>query len=577
MVVNTDKLEYYLNRTKYNESETQFLVNGFRHGFSIGYQGPLNRQSTSRNIPFTPGVGDAREMWSKIMEEVSHKRVAGPFRHITYDNFIQSPVGLVPKHGNKTRLIFHLSYDFPGESGDGSLNYYTPRSICTVHYKDIDYAVRCCLKLRSNLANTNRGRPTDRRPRPIYFSKTDIRSAFRLLPVLEDHWPWLIFKATNPNTNETRYFVDKCLPFGASISCALFQCFSDALRHIIVTISGKPLAVTNYLDDFLFMDTSEEKCNNLVRNFLNICHDLCVPIAHDKTEWASPQIIFLGILLNGIHMVLSVPLNKRQKAIAMINQLLEKKKATVKQLQQLAGYLNFLSKAIHPGCAFTRCIYSKYSNNAFGAKNKQILRPHHHVRLDSEFKLDCEVWRSFLSQEDASVVCRSMMDLTEHLTANQIDFWTDASATKHLGFGGVFGKHWLFGRWPPGFIETYKPSIAYLELFALVISVLAWDHKIKNAWVILYCDNQGTVEMVNNTTSKCKHCMVLIRLLVLSGLNSNRRVYAKYLKSHDNGRADALSRLKLSTFFRLSAQGTDERPTALPEILWPIDKLWNKT
>ena len=42
----------------------------------------------------------------------------------------QSPIDLVPKAGNKTRLIFHLSYDFNDE--DRSLNYHTPEEMCTV-------------------------------------------------------------------------------------------------------------------------------------------------------------------------------------------------------------------------------------------------------------------------------------------------------------------------------------------------------------------------------------------------------------------------------------------------------------
>ena len=46
------------------------------------------------------------------MKEVKAERVAGPFESIPYENYIQSPIGLVPKSGNKTRMIFHLSYKF---------------------------------------------------------------------------------------------------------------------------------------------------------------------------------------------------------------------------------------------------------------------------------------------------------------------------------------------------------------------------------------------------------------------------------------------------------------------------------
>ena len=81
----------------------------------------------------------------------------------------------------------------------------------------------------------------------------------------------------------------------------------------------------------------------------------------------------------------------------------------IKELQVLTGYLNFLTKAIFPGRTFTRRIYTKYAN----LKNARVgnkLRPHHHVRLDSEFRFDCEIWRTFLLHHRNLAVCRPMVD-----------------------------------------------------------------------------------------------------------------------------------------------------------------------
>ena len=101
-----------LHETNYEEEKIRFLEEGFSQGFDIGYEGPEERQSISDNIPFKKGVGDHIELWNKLMKEVKLKRVAGPFDVIPFDNFMQLPIGLVPKAGNKTRLIFHLSYEF---------------------------------------------------------------------------------------------------------------------------------------------------------------------------------------------------------------------------------------------------------------------------------------------------------------------------------------------------------------------------------------------------------------------------------------------------------------------------------
>ena len=560
-----DKLENLLKHTKYDKVKAKFLIQGFRQGFSIGYQGPANRQSRSNNIPFTKGVGDRQEMWQKIMTEVDANRVAGPFAQIPFASYIQSPIGLIPKHGGKTRLIFHLSYNFTQNPNDASLNHFTPKHMCSVHYNDLDYAVCCCLKTEARARSSHTGSGS------VYLAKTDLRMAFRMLPVKKEHWRWLVFKAVDPQTGKTMYFVDKCLPFGASISCALFQKFSNALHHILAVITGTKYTITNYLDDFLFTEIMQNRCNKMVSNFSKICEDINLPIVHDKTEYATTRIIFLGILLDGEHLLLAVPIEKKDRALTTINYLLNKRKAMVKQLQQFTGYLNFLCKAIHPGRSFTRRMYSKFSNILDGNTK---LKPYHHVKLDNEFKFDCLVWKQFLESELSQVVCRPMLDLSEHVSAVELDFATDASAGETLGWGGVFGEHWIFGIWPPRFIKDKRPSIAYLELFALVASVIAYEEELKNIRINIQCDNQSLVEMVNSTTSKCPNCMFLIRLLVLSGLKFNRRTYVRYIQSKKNCRADALSRLRFQHFFNISSPSVDREPTPIPTDLWPVDKIW---
>ena len=66
-------------------------------------------------------------------------------------------------------------------------------------------------------------------------------------------------KAKSPFDGKFYYFVDKCLPFGAAISCAIFQAFSDALAHI--TAFRTSHQNINYLDDFFFLALEAAICN----------------------------------------------------------------------------------------------------------------------------------------------------------------------------------------------------------------------------------------------------------------------------------------------------------------------------
>ena len=85
------------------------------------------------------------------MKEVSLGQVAGPFDSIPFNNFIQSPIGLVPNSGSdQTRLIFHLSYDFKTDKLK-LVNFHTPKEKCSVRYQDLDYAVSTYLELVEEL------------------------------------------------------------------------------------------------------------------------------------------------------------------------------------------------------------------------------------------------------------------------------------------------------------------------------------------------------------------------------------------------------------------------------------------
>ena len=356
--VNVEALEHYLRLSQYDEEKSRYLVGRFKEGFDLGYQGPTKRQDTANNIPLK--VGSKVELWNKIMKEVKEKRYAGSYKKIPYKNYIQSPVGLVPKDGGKeTRLIFHLSYDFK-DTGQKSVNFHTDKEECSVHYCDIDYAIQSTFKWCGEYPG-----------KQIFYGKTDVKSAFRLVPLSPHCYQWLFLKARDPETDEIWYFADKNLPFGHSKSCKIFQDFSDALKHITEFRTRRPMSVTNYLDDFLFVSTTVRHCNFLIKEFLNICAEINVPIAVNKTVWSTEIITFLGILLDGKARQLRIPQEKRIKALNLLEHVMAKRSARVEELEKLSGYLNFLNRAIHPGRAFTRRMYSKFSGIIDGQMHVQ--------------------------------------------------------------------------------------------------------------------------------------------------------------------------------------------------------------
>ena len=319
------------------------------------------------------------------------------------------------------------------------------------------------------------------------------------------HQRWLLLKAEDPETGQIYFFIDKCLPFGASISCSIFQKFSDCLKHIVEFLLKLNDVVSNYLDDFLFMALLKESCDRMVSAFIKLCARINCPILDNKTEWGTTIIVFFGMLLDGEHHCLCIPEEERARALSQLNWIMDKKKATIKEIQCLTDLLNFLNKAIVPGRVFTRRMYSKLS---LKDKNGRDLKQYHHVHLCREFKSDCSIWTMFLQHAGASVLCRPFIDLNAFKTSKEINFYMDASGS--IGYGCFFAGKWAFGEWDQTFLQVVKPSIEFLELFALCAGLLTWDRYISNTRVIIFCDNQAVVQMVNNTTSSCPNCMFLL-------------------------------------------------------------------
>ena len=118
--VDVEMFKKLLTEAKYPQEKINFIYEGFSEGFHLHYQGSRNVRLESENLKLR--VGSKTELWNKLMKEVKEKRIAGPYEKIPFeDNYIQSPIGLVPKDGGKmTRLIFHLSHPGGGETSVNS-------------------------------------------------------------------------------------------------------------------------------------------------------------------------------------------------------------------------------------------------------------------------------------------------------------------------------------------------------------------------------------------------------------------------------------------------------------------------
>jgi hypothetical protein len=515
----------YEKLKKYPDSDSSFLFNGFSKGFSLCYYGP-RISFMAKNLSSANRRPDIVSL--KLNKEVEAGRMGGPFDEPPFPRFRVSPVGLVQKkESNDFRLIHHLS--FPNKI---SVNDFIPQEFSSVQYMHFDEAVTMVQNLGRN----------------ALLAKTDIQSAFRLLPINPSDYDLLGIK------HRGKYYFDKCLPFGASISCATFEKFSSFLEWCTKEKSGSN-NVKHYLDDFLFGGRSKTlECKNLLADFVKLCDELCVPLAVKKTVQPTTVIVFLGLTLDTNRMEIRIPLSKIDELREKIHAMISKKKTTLRNVQSLIGSLSFACKAIPVGRPFLRRLIDLTA----GKTPEQ----HHHLRVSNDIKDDLSTWLLFLSNfNGVSVIHEKVWQNNEDL-----QLFTDSSSQ---GFGIYFNGSWTNGPWPDKWVQAgVVRDIVVLEIFPIVAAVFLWPAKLENRKVIFRCDNMSVCHIINSMTCKSKIIMNFVRKFVLQCLKHNIWFKCKHIPGINNSIADSLSRFDFQRFRQLAP---DAEKVAVPVPLQLLD------
>ena len=137
-----------------------------------------------------------------------------------------------------------------------------------------------------------------------------------------------------------------------------------------------------------------------------------------------------------------------------------------------------------------------------------------------------------------------------NLTHPALHLYTDAAGS--IGFGAVFGCHWLHGIWP----EMWKTfNIAFLELFPIVLAVHIWGSLMANKRIIFFSDNAAVVDIVNKQISR-------------HNIRHNILFQARHIPGLQNSSAVYLSRSQVVNFKDIFPEA-EESPTQIPENLMP--------
>ena len=122
-------------------------------------------------------------------------------------------------------------------------------------------------------------------------------------------------------------------------------------------------------------------------------------------------------------------------------------------------------------------------------------------------------------------------------------------------------------RVPGLLLSMQQQSIAYKELFPVVIAAHVWGHMWCKRHVLFRSDNEAVVHILNTRTSKVPSLMQLLCSLLLSAARHSFSFSAQDLLSVNNQIAVALSRFRWQDFGQL-VPDAQPHPTRISPIFW---------
>ena len=406
--------------------DREFILQGIQHGFDL-IDMDIDKSCINKCEVDNYSSATDSGIIDKVEEQILHEVSEGNYVICKDKPTIVSAIGTVPKpNSNDIRLIHDCSKPM-----GGSLNHFA--TIEKTKYQSIDDAV----KLSSH---------------KCFYAKIDLKSAYRSVRINPNNYAFTGLKWKFKGEDKFSYMFDSKLPFGARKSPFIFHRLTQSVRRMMAKKGFECIIV--YLDDFLIIGDNFEECKIAYNVLLKLLRKLGFYINWKKVVDPSQHITFLGIDLNSIDMCLELSKEKCNALKIELNSFLDKKRASKKQMQSLAGKLNWACQAIHGGRTFLRRILD--------TQNKSN-RPSHKTLLDINFKADILWWIHFMDSFNGKAMFIKFE--TKH------EIVTDAC---NQGGGVVFGGDWEYVNWELDWPLVKDLHINHKETLAFIIAAKRW-------------------------------------------------------------------------------------------------------
>lgn len=295
------------------------------------------------------------------------------------------------------------------------------------------------------------------------------------------------------------------------------------------------MAFVVYVDDFLIIAATENEAWRAYFALRALLRSLgfAVNMKPHKSVFPTQVCTFLGVCLDSVRIEARLDDAKLATTLDLLQRVLRKKAIKRRDLESIAGKLNWLARVVYGGQTFLRRIIDS---------NHSVSRSSHYISVSGGLRQDLLWYKEFLPTFNGQTALVSSRPLS------LLQFSTDASSSYGYGAflqGGYISLSFqaaarLFPDAPP-----QDAPIHVHEIFALLIACRTWPDALSDLFLCCRIDNQVVVSAVNKGSAKGVFgplMMQYLRELFWLSASLDFRLTAQYITSRDNALSDALSR-----------------------------------
>ena len=409
---------------------------------------------------------------------------------------VVSALAAIEKPDGDVRLIHDFS-----RPADYSVNDYALKDDC--QYTSIDEALTMCS-------------PNG------YMCKVDLKWAYRSFAIPLAQHTITGLQWTFEGDSHPTFMMDSKLPFGARKSPAIYNRITQAIQRMM---RRRGFKVCAYLDDFICCAKDKTTCTMAFNALITLLRQLGLRINWKKVVDPCQCLTYLGLEIDTVKGTLRLDQQKAIHIKQVIMDCMNKKRLSKRQLQSLAGKLNWAAQ-VHPwGRAFMASFFKSIG---------LLVKPHHKVIVHSALIKDMHWWITCLSQD---LHIRNIWDIRD-----QVIITTDSSSVGAGAFclndGDMCYINWILDK--PKFANAH---INIKELATVLICLHRWAALYPGHHLDIFSDNFMTICAINNKYSSNSMASDILKEIAALVITHNISITAHYIKGEQNHIADALSRL----------------------------------